>query len=94
MKTTHTNQAAMAKLMFATVEEMADAIRRKEISARELLDITFDRIDLYNPQLNAIIWQDREQATARAVQADEALAKGRAPGALHGVPVTIKESFS
>jgi amidase len=94
MMTTHTNHAAMAKLMFATVEEMADSIRRKEISARELLDLTFDRIDLYNPQLNAIIWQDREQAMARARQSDEALAKGRSSGALHGVPVTIKESFA
>ncbi len=94
MKTTHTNQAATVRLAFATVEEMAGVIRRKEISARELLDFTFQRIDRYNPQLNAIIWQDREQAMARAKQADESLAKGRVSGALHGVPVTIKESFA
>ena len=69
-------------------------MRRKVISASELLDITFQRIDLHNPKLNAIVWQDREQAQARAKQADEALAKGNASGALHGVPVTIKESFA
>jgi amidase len=94
MRTTHTNQAVTVRLAFATVEEMAGVIRRKEISARELLDFTFQRIDRYNPQLNAIIWQDREQALARAKQADESLAKGRVSGALHGVPVTIKESFA
>jgi amidase len=79
---------------FATAVETVEAIRRKRISARELLNITFQRIDRYNPKLNAIIWQFREQAVARAKQADEALAKGRPWGELHGLPVTIKESFA
>jgi hypothetical protein len=73
---------------------MAAAIRGRVISASELLSITFQRIDLHNPKLNAIVWQDREQAIARAKGADAALAKGDASGALHGVPVTIKESFA
>src|SRR5881397_1899335 len=79
---------------FANAAETADAIRNKRISARELVDIVFRRIDRHNPSLNAIVWADREQATARAKQADEALARGHATGALHGVPVTIKESFA
>ena len=79
---------------FATATEAADAVRKKTISATELLNITFRRIDRHNPTLNAIIWQDRAQATARAKQADETLARGDATGALHGVPVTIKESFA
>ena len=79
---------------FATAAETAEAVRRKRISASELLNMTFQRIDRHNPTLNAIVWQDREQAMARAKQADEALARGNASGALHGVPVTIKESFA
>ena len=79
---------------FATAAETADALRRKQISASELLSHTFERIDRFNPKLNAIIWEDREGAAARAKQADEALAKGSVSGALHGVPVTIKESFA
>jgi amidase len=79
---------------FATAVATADAIRKKRISARELLDITFQRIDRYNPKLNAIIWQFREQAVKRATQADEALAHGRPWGDLHGLPATIKESFA
>jgi amidase len=79
---------------FATAAAMADAIRVKRISARELLDATFQRIDRHNSQLNAIVWQDRDQAIVRARRADEALAAGRALAALHGVPVTIKESFA
>jgi len=81
-------------LAFATATETAAAVRTKNISARELVGVTFDRIDRYNPQLNAIVWQDRDRAMARALEADEALARGKTCGALHGVPVTIKESFA
>ena len=86
--------AADASSTFTSAADIAEAIREKRISARELLEITFQRIDRHNPNLNAIVWHDREQATVRAKQADEALATGHASGALHGVPVTIKESFA
>jgi amidase len=82
---------------FATAAETTAAVRRKWISASELMQETLRRIDLHNPALNAIVWQDREIALARARQADEVLARGGAAGAmgkLHGVPVTIKESFA
>ena len=79
---------------FATAAETANAVRNKRISATELLNLEFQRIDRYNPKLNAIVWQDREQALARAEQADAALVAGKSVGALHGVPITIKESFA
>src|SRR5262245_19471988 len=81
-------------LAFATAAETAEAIGTKKISARELLRATFDRIDRHNSTLNAIVWQDRRRAMARAAELDEALGRGATPGALHGVPVTIKESFA
>ena len=73
---------------------MADAVRERKISAIELLNATLEQIDLQNPALNAIVWQDRERAVARAKEADDALAGGNLSGPLHGVPVTIKESFA
>ena len=79
---------------FATAAESADAVRTKKISASDLLRTTLDRIDRHNPALNAIVWQDRERAIARAKQADEAVAAGNMWGPLHGAPVTIKESFA
>jgi amidase len=79
---------------FATAQECAEAVRLKKISATELLNAVFQRIDFYNPKLNAIILEFREQATARARQADEALAQGKRWGPLHGVPVTVKEAFA
>ena len=79
---------------FATADQLALAVRTKQISAAELLELTFQRIDRINPTLNAIVWESREEAKTRARRADDALAKGHAVGALHGVPVTIKESFA
>jgi len=79
---------------FDTATNAAEAIRAKQISAAELVELTFQRIDRLNPQLNAIIWQNRDAALARAKDADRALAGGRAWGPLHGVPITIKESFA
>lgn len=79
---------------FATAAQSAQAIREKKISATELLAFTYERIDHHNQKINAIIWQCREKATARARQEDEILAKGKTLGPLHGVPVTIKEAFA
>ena len=79
---------------FATAAETAEAIRTRKISTVELMHMTLARIDRHNPALNAIVWQDRAQAIARARQADEAVARGDLLAALHGVPVTIKEAFA
>jgi amidase len=79
---------------FASATEMADAVRQGRTSATALVVQAFDRIERYNPSLNAIVWQDRERATRRAREADEAVARGGSLGALHGVPITIKESFA
>jgi amidase len=79
---------------FATATDTADAVRTKKISATELVSLTLDRIDRHNPKLNAITWLDRAQAMAHAKLADDALATGKASGALHGVPVTIKDAFA
>jgi amidase len=79
---------------FATAAEMAAAIRTRKVSAIEFVHMTLERIDRHNPALNAIVWQDRQQVIARAKQADDAIARGNAVAALHGLPVTIKESFA
>jgi amidase len=77
-----------------TALEATTAIRERRISARELLALTLERIDRYNPRLNAIVCDMREVAAERAAAADEDLARGRVRGPLHGVPITIKDSFA
>lgn len=83
----------MNDLHWKSAAEIAAVIRARKMSAIEVLEHFLARIDRYNPQLNAIIWQDRERARARARAADAALAKGEVWGPLHGVPMTIKESY-
>ena len=78
---------------FATALQAAEAIRKKQVSSVELTRRVFERIDRYNPQLNAFAYQLREDALAQAAKADAALAKGKSLGVLHGVPVTVKESY-
>jgi amidase len=46
-----------------------------------------------NPALNAVVTLDEERATARAEEADEALARGQSWGPLHGLPLTVKDTF-
>lgn len=77
---------------FATASEIALAIRERRMSAVEAHDLHADRIQRLNPPLNAIVIPN-ELARTRAVAADDALARGELWGALHGVPVTIKDIF-
>lgn len=81
------------ELPFHSAVQLRAALQRRQISALELLELYLRRVERYNPQLNAIIATDYEAARARARAADLALARGDRLGALHGVPMTIKESF-
>lgn len=71
----------------------AAAIRNRELSARELLDLYLARVEKVNPQLNAVITLASDGARAAAIAADEATARGDVVGPLHGLPVTIKDAL-
>jgi len=81
-------------LDMAGAQETLAALRAKQIAARELVERTFERLDKYNPIINAVVWQSRHDAMARAGRADEVLAQGDTLGPLHGLPITIKEAFA
>ncbi len=70
---------------------MAAAIRGGRLSARELMQAHLDRIEQFNPRLNAIVTLHAEQAMHAARAADEAQARGAALGPLHGLPVVHKD---
>jgi amidase len=81
-------------LHFQSAAAIARLIRDRKVSAAEALEHFLARVEKHNPRLNAITWLDAGRARARARAADEALAKGEVWGPLHGVPMTIKESFN
>jgi amidase len=76
----------------STARAMADAVRRREISARELLELHLARISERNPELNAIVSLDEERARQGAAAADERTVRGDDLGALHGLPFAFKDT--
>src|SRR5499425_2300224 len=84
----------MDQLHFKSAVEIARLIHEREVRATEALEHFLARVEKYNPNLNAVIWLDVGRARERAKAADAALAKGEVWGPLHGVPMTIKESYN
>jgi amidase len=70
--------------------ELAIAIRQGQVSSREVLEAHLERIADINPRVNAVTRVLAAEARASADEADHAIRRGRAGGALHGVPVTVK----
>lgn len=82
-----------APLHYQSARDLAAQIVRGKLKARDLLEHLLDRIKQHNPALNAVIWTDAEGARARADEADAAVARGQIWGPLHGIPMTVKESY-
>src|SRR5215472_17865517 len=70
---------------------MSTALLQPAVDAAEML---LARIDAVNPELNAVVEVRSEAALRQAAAADEAIARGDDVGPLHGVPMTIKDSFN
>ena len=81
----------MTDLHYTSATELSRRIRRKEISAREVIEAHLAQIERHNPALNAIVTHTHEQARATALALDEQQAKGQALGLLHGLPVAHKD---
>lgn len=84
---------ATLELPFRSAVDLAKALRRREVSARELLDLYWARVEKHNPSLNAIVVSDIGRARWAAASADRRLSKGEPLGPLDGIPMTVKESF-
>ncbi|MEA5595115.1 amidase [Rivularia sp. UHCC 0363] len=82
----------MNKLVFTPAYQLARMIKEGQVSAVEVTQAYLNQISQYNSQLNAVCTLNPD-ALETAKQADAALAKGENWGALHGVPITIKDIF-
>jgi amidase len=84
----------MSDIAFLSASELASTIRDRKISCEELLRHYLDRVDKYNGELNAVVVDLRDEALQQAKAADAALAAGDELGPLHGIPMTVKESYN
>lgn len=70
---------------------VAAAIRERDLSPVEVLDACLARVDQVNPEVNAVIWRNDEQARAKAREAADSVAHGEPLPPFHGVPIPIKD---
>ncbi|MDE0054498.1 MAG: amidase [Gammaproteobacteria bacterium] len=84
----------MSDLAFKPALELAAMIRNREIRSAELTEHYIERIEKLDGQgINAVPVRTFERAREDADRADAAMARGEQLGPLHGVPMTIKESY-
>lgn len=84
---------AVAGITTLSATEMAEQLASGALSSSEVVEAHIRRIEEVNPRINALVVPLFEQARKEAAAADTALSRGEALGPLHGVPITIKESF-
>jgi amidase/aspartyl-tRNA(Asn)/glutamyl-tRNA(Gln) amidotransferase subunit A len=73
--------------------ELTRLLRSRQLSAVEATRAAIERIDRFNPLVNAVVTPMFEQALAAAAEADARAARGDWIGPLHGVPLLIKDLF-
>ena len=81
----------MTDLTYASATSLAQAIRDRRVSSREVVEAHLRRIEALNPRLNAVAQLTAEAALSRARDLDDARARGETAGPLHGVPFTVKD---
>lgn len=74
--------------------EQARAIRERRLGSAELLELCVRRIEATDPEVNAVCTLDLDRARQTARAADEATARGRDLGPLHGLPFTVKDAIA
>src|SRR5262245_2890073 len=83
----------MPEFAYLSTIAIAKKIRGREVSSREVLDYFLSRIERLDKSINSVVTLDAVRARTEADNADAALARGEVKGPLHGVPMTIKDSF-
>jgi aspartyl-tRNA(Asn)/glutamyl-tRNA(Gln) amidotransferase subunit A len=80
-------------LCFTPATVLVAAIRQKKVSPVEVINAVYARLHEINPKINAFCTLTEEQARVTAKEAEAAVMRGNRLGALHGVPVSIKDVF-
>lgn len=81
-------------MIYHGAQQHAQHIARKDYSAQDITQAYYQQISRHNKQLHAIVIDNSEAAIRQAQALDQQLANGLSCGPLHGVPVTVKESFN
>src|SRR5262244_1179473 len=80
-------------LCYESTVSLARGIRAGEVSPREAVNAYLERIERVDPRVHGYLHVAADYALHAARRAEQALAAGRELGALHGVPVAVKDLF-
>ena len=83
----------MKELATLSLAELAERIRKKEVSPVEATQSYLDRISAYNDKVNAFVTLTEKEALAAAREAEAAIRRGEYRGALHGMPIGHKDLY-
>ncbi|WP_078593691.1 amidase [Evansella clarkii] len=78
-------------LHYLSATQLNKLIHSKELSPVELMDLTIERINKINPEINAFCTISGESARNKARLAEEKIMKNESFGLLHGIPTAIKD---
>ena len=76
-----------------TIAKAAELLRARQLSPVDLVKSCLDRIDVLNPQINAFITLERENALEQARVAEAVIKSGKWIGPLHGIPIGVKDNI-
>ena len=79
-------------LAYSSASDLVSLIAAKEVSPVELTDLFFRRIDELDPQLNSFLLLTHDESVKAAKEAEETVMRGEELGALHGLPISIKDT--
>ena len=89
-KRLHAESVDLASL---SIRKVSDLLQRRQASSVDLTKACLERIDKFNPALNAFITVTPEQALATAREMDSEQRRGKWRGPLHGIPVALKDNI-
>jgi len=83
-----------SSIFFSSVKGQSASLQQGDFSVSDLVEAYYKRIKQYNKKLNAIVIDNRSEASEAARKLDLLKSEGTQSGLLHGTPLTIKESFN
>lgn len=83
--------ADLESLAFAPLTQLADLVRRRQVTSTALTTMYLDRLERLDPRLLCVTTLTRDRALAQARAADAEIAAGRYKGPLHGIPWGAKD---
>jgi len=87
------NKINITDYSYLTIAEISELIRLQKISPLELVTGCLERIERFNPTLNAFITVIYDEALKNAREAEKEIRSGKWKGPLHGIPVGVKDFY-